>query len=311
MSKLEVAKAYLEKVKETQSTGTSFLLENKQKLTAESTKIEGNAKLSAEGKADAIQTLREKMGVEFLQTSYIRQQDVKRNAIKAKAAAEEILYAPAPKPDAKKLQRFESALKELRTHLMLSTRADSGYEALTSFIKRNIDGPYLAGVVRDQFAEIAAAITNAPEADGSLKLKLAATFERLKGDYESAEVKEARAIYEEAEAVEERPQLYSTGKIIQDAAEELFGKTHAQYINSPADFFSIEGNESLKPEDVAEEPEVEEELDIYAEREAAREEWLKLKALGDYARSLGEAAYLKEKAADLQKRADALGTSAE
>ncbi|MCM3272959.1 hypothetical protein [Paenibacillus elgii] len=246
MSKIVKAREYFEKARAISGGTDRFMLEAKKKLTAEISAIDMDQRLSEAGKREATAETRKKHAIEFLQKSHTMKQEYVTNLKKAVKEADTVIYAAVPKPDATKLQRFEAELREFKTQLMLTPRADRGYAMLTQFIGR-LDDPYMAGIVREQFADLAQPILSAAGGDADrYRLRMAQSYEKLKSDFEAPEVKEARQIFESAQAMVENPRIYSVG-IVSDAATEAFGREYGQYINNTDRFF--EANKELKPAD--------------------------------------------------------------
>lgn len=264
MSKLQSAKDNLQKARDLQYSGTRFMLEYRQQVQKATGEVERDNRLSMEGKREAKQEIRKQLGIDFLQKSHTRKQEYVSTLKKAVRDADAVVFAAIKKPDATKVQRFESELHDIKTQLLLTTNAERGYEKLTSFISR-LNDPYLAGIVRENFSELSSSILTAPGADAKIRLQLSGTYDQLKRNFETDEVREARDIMELANAMAEDPHLYTSG-IVHDSAVETFGAEYGRYIDKTDSFFAYEANSKLKPADYVDEE------DAARQREKAQQE---------------------------------------
>lgn len=263
MSKAKQARQHLITAHEIAHSSSTYILQLKQKLTEELVKIGHDPRLTAVGKQEEVAAIKKKFGIEFLQGSHTRKQKYLAEVRKAYKLADEAVYATVKKPDATKLERFESELRSLKTELLFAPNQRTAYEKLTEFV-RKIDDPYLAGRVRDEYAEISEKIMSAPgegsvrrEGDGGavplpIKHVLGELYGRLKSDYESDEVREARQILEAARAMEEDPKIYAS-PIVRDAVTQSLGTEYARYMDDTYAYFADKPD--LKPADYVDEEE--------------------------------------------------------
>lgn len=246
MSKLQNAKEYLQKAHDIRGESATFLVGFKKQVQEELEKVRENRDLSQEGQYRQSEAVKAKYGVELLQKSHTRKQEFLSNVQKAHKIADETVYASLKKPDATKLGRFESELRAFKTEILLTPSADSAARKLTEFVGR-LDDAYLADLVREQFADIAGPIISAAGGESAkYKLQLSHTFQKLRSDFESPEVKEAREVLELATGMIENPSLYP-GYISHDAVQGLVGKEYAQYLENTDAFFTKEENATYKP----------------------------------------------------------------
>ncbi|MFD2615726.1 hypothetical protein, partial [Paenibacillus gansuensis] len=189
------------------------------------------------------------------QKTHTRKQEMLANIRKAIKEADAVVYAAATKPDATKLSRFEAELRDLKTQLMLTTSAQSGFAKLNGFIQR-LDDPYLANLVREQYADIAMPIVSLAGGADSAKyrLQLSQAYDGLKSKFETDEVREAREILETAKSIEEDPKLYPPG-IVQEAATIAFGREQSVFMNNTDAYF--ERNPGERPADYVDPEKVE------------------------------------------------------
>lgn len=262
MSKLIQARKHMEKAREITHGSTEVYRLFHDKVREELDQINRNRDLSAEGRMKRKRELTEKKAVEFLQQSHTQKQRYLAEVKKARRLADEVVYSAVKKPDQTMLDRFEADLRSLKTELMFVPNQRTAYEKLADFV-RKIDDPYLAGRVRDEYAEISEKIMGAPGdigaqlgGDGgavSLPIKhvLGDLYGRLKSDYESEEVREARQVLEAAEAHLADPRVYIP--LVERTATELLGREYGSYINSTDKFF--EDKPELKPADYVDQEE--------------------------------------------------------
>jgi hypothetical protein len=245
MTKAAKAREYLQKAYDIQHASTSVMLKHKQKLTAELSAIGANNHLSGDGKTAAKAEAKRKHATELLKEAHTNRQAMRANLQKAIREADAAIYAGVPKPDATTLSRFEARLRDIKTELMLTTRATAAYDKLKSFVD-GVSDPYLAGLVRDQFGDISGTILASAGPDAAkLKLQLSQTFEHLKSGYESDDVKIAREVLETAKAFDERGRYF--GILEEQAGGGTFGVEYNRYWNDTESFF--EANPKDKPAD--------------------------------------------------------------
>lgn len=246
---IEQIKKHIDNARVAESLTTSEALERKRKVQAEMSEIMRNRDLSDVGRANAVNRLKQKHGIEFLQDAYKLKQIYMAELKKAKEGAEAIVYAKAKKPDAVKIERFEDELKALKTELMLTTRADTAKQKVNAFIQKHVkaaDDRYFAFRVRDDFQQIAAPILESAGTESAkYRAILGEMFERLDQISLSDDAREARQILDLAGGMMERGSLFS-GLVIESMTDTL-GREYASYLNKPEEFFA--DKPELKPED--------------------------------------------------------------
>lgn len=245
---IQKVREHIDKARIAESITTSEALERKRKVQAEMSEIMRNRDLSEIGRSNAVSTLKQKHGIEFLQDAYQLKQIYMAELRKAKEGADAIVYAKPKKPNAVMLERFEDELKALKTELMLTTRADMAKQKVEAFIHKHVktaDDRFFAFRVRDEFQTIAAPILETAGTESAkYRAILGEMFERLDQISLSDEAKEARQILDLADAMMERGTLFS-GLVIESMTDTLGGE-YAKYLNKPEEFF--EDKPELKPE---------------------------------------------------------------
>jgi hypothetical protein len=160
------------------------------------------------------------------------------------------------------LERFESDLRSLKTELLFTANGEHAYGKLSQFV-RKIDDPYLTNIVREQFAELTAAVSPSGSAveisldhpltgvkmQRPLKSALAEMYQRLKDNFETPDVKEARSIMESAAYQIGSPKMFID--LVTQNATDLLGREHAVYLNDTDTFF--EKHTEHKPADFVDE----------------------------------------------------------
>lgn len=246
---IQQIREHIDKARLAESLTTSEALERKRKVQAEMGEIMRNRDLSEIGRANAVSTLKQKHGIEFLQDAYKLKQIYMAELKKAREGADAIVYAKAKKPDAVKIERFEEELKALKTELMLTTRAETAKQKVEAFIQKHAktaDDRYFALRVRDGFQQIAAPILESAGTESAkYRAILGEMFERLDQASLSDDAREARQILDLADAMMERGTLFS-GLVVESMTETL-GREYASFLNNPEKFFA--DKPELKPED--------------------------------------------------------------
>lgn len=242
MSKIEKARQQIAKVHEIRSGSASFLLQTKTAITKQLSVIQSDRSLSAEGRRDKEQEIRDQFGIDFLQRAHRRKQAYQLAARKAYELADAVLYEQLPKPDDRKLLRFEIELRDMKVKVQLAANPERAAQVISEFVT-GIDDPYFANMVREQFGDI---IETVGGGDETIKAKMRRIYSDLTDRFETDEMKEARGIMESAKAAEHTA-LY-TG-IIENAALEVLGDL-GQYVNRTDEFF--EKFSALKTGDYAE-----------------------------------------------------------
>jgi hypothetical protein len=245
MANIEKARQHYQKAREIEFDSTRFFREFQDKVRQEIADIRLDRDLSEQGKFRKTEELKKKRGLEFLQKAHVRKKEYLAELAKAQKEADAIVFAALKKPDATKLERFEKDLRALKTELLLTHRADLAFRKLDEFVKR-IDDAYLADMVREQFQDLAMPIIAVAGGEAAkYRLQLAQTFDKLKGDFESEAVKEARQILETSKTLTEHARLFDP--IVEQKAVELFGHEHGQFVNRTDEYFTK--NEHEKPAD--------------------------------------------------------------
>lgn len=246
---IQKVREHIDKARIAESITTSEALERKRKVQAEMSEIMRNRDLSEIGRANAVSTLKQKHGIEFLQDAYQLKQIYMAELRKAKEGADSIVYAKPKKPNAVMLERFEDELKALKTELMLTTRADTAKQKVEAFIHKHVktaDDRFFAFRVRDEFQTIATPILETAGIESAkYRSILGEMFERLDQISLTDDAREARQILDLADSMMERGTLYS-GLVIESMTDTLGGE-YASYLNKPEVFF--EDKPELKPED--------------------------------------------------------------
>lgn len=271
------AKESLQKARDLVTSSASFFLPYKRKLGDELERIGHNPRLTKFGKDEEVATVRKLCSVEFLQAAHRRKQEYLAHVQRAIREADKVVFAAVKKPDQTKLDRFEADLRSLKTELMFAPNQRKAYDKLSAFVQK-IDNPYLAGRVRDEFAEISTRVMDASgegavkiEGDSgiisrSIKTVLGEMYVHLKSGYESEDVREARDVLECAQSMAADTRIFKS-PIVQEAAQEAFGRDYSRYLDDTDTFFSA--NPQLKPADYIDE-------EAAAERkESERSAWLR------------------------------------
>ncbi|MUG87657.1 hypothetical protein GNP92_15040 [Paenibacillus timonensis] len=251
------AKTSIERAREIEQSSTGLMLEYKRAVGAALGKIENDRRLTEEGQREAKAEAKQKLAVEFLQKSHTMKQEYVANIKKAIREAEKVIYTPPRKPDAIKHGRFEDAFRSLKTELLFATSQRAAYEKLKDFVE-NVDDPYLAGRVREDFAELTTKILSTP-GDGnlqkgtgaaavttSIRKEIGDIYDGLMKPFESDDFRGAREVLETAQMLDEDPRVHRT-YIVNDAAKETFGAEYARYINDTDSFFAAHPEHTPEP----------------------------------------------------------------
>ncbi|WP_342428432.1 hypothetical protein [Paenibacillus sp. FSL L8-0158] len=241
------AKASLQRAREIEQSSTGMMLEYKRKLSAELSQIESDRRLTEEGKQEVKAEAKQNYAIEFLQKTHTMRQKYVANIKKTIQEAEKVIYTPPRKPDATKLGRFEDAFRSLKTELMFATSQKSAFDKLRGFIEK-LDDPYLAKLVRDDFAELTTKVlatpgdgnsqkgTGAAAVTTSVRRELGEMYDGLMRPFQSEDFRGASEVLEIAQMLVEDSRIHRS-VIVNSAAEETFGADYARYINDTDSFF--------------------------------------------------------------------------
>lgn len=246
MSRLNQAREALSKARDIQNAGTRTVLEFKQRFGEEVSKIARIKGLSEEGRHIVRDEIREVLGMEFMQKSHRDRIEFIGRLRDAVTFAESFIRTSVKKPDDGILTEFEASLRELKTQLFLSTSADRALAKIDEFIAK-VNDPYLAGMLRDEFGGLATSVMGATGSNDQVRLKLSQTFERLKMEFDSEEVREARTILDAANAALADPTVYNR-YAVEATVTDMFGRAVANNINTTDQFFAKEENAAYNPE---------------------------------------------------------------
>ncbi|MGP4080975.1 hypothetical protein ACTWQL_13770 [Pseudalkalibacillus sp. R45] len=256
---LEKIKSSLEKAHQIKNTSAKFLRELQNPVRSEIAKASTDRDLSEEGRKKKADEIREQAGIEIMERLHLRKQQYTAELVKAQKAADRIVHAPKPKPDAETLRRFEKSFGSFKTELMLTPRADVAQDKLNDFIA-TIKDPYIADKVAAEFSDLASNILGGTTGDGTAKAKLglAKSFEELRNKSESDEIKEARALLESADSSLADPKFYRA-ELYREAAREIMPVEYVDYLDDTDAFYRE--YDGLKPADYVDE-ELEKEKEI-------------------------------------------------
>lgn len=282
---IEQVRQYFERARSMMELATKKAVERKRALQEEIRQVKADERLSGKGREEKIAEIKVKHGIEMLQEAYLLKQMYQAELRKARDGADAIVYAKPKKPDSVKLERFEDALKALKTELMLTTRTQDAKQKLDAFINQHIKGPedrFFALRLRDEFQAIAesvlgAARTNREDVE-SLRARLREVYEALDTQTLSEAELEARQILEAAESSMDRS-VYT--QMVKDGMAEMLGRGVTKHLDNPEKFF--EEHPEFKPADYVD-PEIEKE-----KAEKARDDmWSRLDAILDEKIARGE-----------------------
>ncbi|GGG08695.1 hypothetical protein [Paenibacillus aceti] len=240
------AKESILKAHELRNDNTRFYREFNDAIRKEITAVKEDRNLSPEGQTNKVSEIKEKRGKELMQQVYKRRQEFRAHLSEARKHAEEVIYTKIPKPDATKIDRFDEALRVLKTEIMLTHNAKSAAAKLTAFIE-GIEEPYFAHKVSEQFGELAGSIL-AVEEPGELaktRYALSQQFSGLTSKYESPEAGAARDSLETATALD---QTAFFNEIVRGAVNDTLGTYYGSYINRTDDYFAAHEDERPKEE---------------------------------------------------------------
>lgn len=155
----------LSKLKELRSRPAVITRDHIKTFRELSEDVQKDRKLSGLGREEQLDAVKKSIGQSFLTEAHKLNREYKTLAAQTKAAADSILDALPVKPDDAKVTKFNRKLNELKTDLLLSTNPRQATEKLQQFA-RDIDDPYFANQLVEQFATLAAPVIGAaPDAD--------------------------------------------------------------------------------------------------------------------------------------------------
>ncbi|HET7579769.1 MAG TPA: hypothetical protein VFK33_10845 [Bacillales bacterium] len=238
------AKEYLQKAREISGNTAKEYREWAEKVQAEISKANVDTDLSSQGREKKVAELKQKYGVELMQSAHRAKDQYQTWLKRAQREADKVANAKPKKPDAAKVERFSDGFKRLKTELMLATRPESAEQKLRDFVA-SIDEPYFANEVADQFAELVPHVTNIAGNDANrYRLKLAGMYEDLQRNHVSDDVKEAREVLEASNHALGNPKIFAP--LVEENVSEMLGGEYGRQVNEPETFF--ESNADLKPE---------------------------------------------------------------
>ncbi|EKN66039.1 hypothetical protein BABA_17387 [Neobacillus bataviensis LMG 21833] len=234
---------HIQKAHEIQQATTGQYRALMMMLKEEESKIGKDATLSELGRKQKIAELKKQHGRQLMQFAKQAKDDYQTEVIRAKGKAERFLENPNKKPDDAAVKKYERGLAELKTRVLLSTRADRAAEMISEFAK-GIEDPYIANQFRDQYAEVITPII--PQADGTVKSNLSKLYDKLESDFITDEQREAKQIIEQADSMFSAKLFNPT---VIDNVKDSYDRRVADYINTPDTFFHLEKVEAEKEQE--------------------------------------------------------------
>ncbi|SFP99133.1 hypothetical protein [Salibacterium halotolerans] len=270
---LEDAKQHLMTAHEIKAGNMGFLAQLYKDGKQQIDQINGNTKLSEEGKQEEKKEFQAEFALHAFRQMHNRKEQHNVEVQKANRIARELAYQKPKKPRGYEVERFEQDYKRLKTEIMLEPNSNRAKEKLEKFID-TYDDPYYRSVFQEDFAELTSSIlSDAGQDTSKLKTELYKKFQ----DIEPSEVKEARQLYEETnERMGEEnfflnPLMEKDSTLSQKAKfRPIMGDDNVQFIDRTSEIFEAMPDEAPKPY-VDEELDAQKRADERAEQERVRQ----------------------------------------
>lgn len=226
-------KEKLQKAYELQETSTGFYRLKAEKARQDITKAQLDRDLSPEGRIKKTAIVRRAHANELMKAAQDRKNEYVELLSEAKADAEATIKKKIKKPDEDVITDFERSLRYLKTELLLTSNYQIAEKKLSDYISQ-IDDPFLASRMADEFIEIVPHALGIASEPAKAKLKLGEMFDRLNNEFLPDDVKSAKESLGYINSALEKPKLF--GPIVESNALDIFGNDVSKKLNTPEDY---------------------------------------------------------------------------
>lgn len=236
------------KAHEVQHGITKLYVEFRDKYRTEEAKIRTSDKYTAKGKEELIDRLKRRKTAELMQLSRSQHQLHDQYIAEASKLAEELAYQKAPKADAAKKERFDTAFHDIKTELMLTSNSERAKEKMKSFIE-GLDEYEFFEAVKNDFRTLSKSIIEkaSGQEQGKLREEMRRLFEDVKTKSKTDEAREAEVLVAQTEN-DVGSGLFKNIAI--DAIRSDLGVEAADYANKPESYFKeYPDAEQIKPDE--------------------------------------------------------------
>jgi hypothetical protein len=231
-------KEYVQKAIEIRDTSSAWYRQRAEQIRSEISQAKLDRDLSAEGRLKKVAQIRQQRGDELLREVKALRDEYVQALQQAKVEAEKTLKSAVKKPSDEKITDFQRQFKRFKTELMLTNRFDTIEKKLNDFLSQQVDEPYFAQLLADEFPEIISQSLAVADEPAKARMKLADIFDRLNNDFLPEEAKEARNALEFANASLANPKIFSP--VVETNAMDLLGPV-GKYMNDPETY--LQGGE--------------------------------------------------------------------
>lgn len=226
MSKYEKMVNSLKRMQEIRGGVTQNVLDYSKLVEDQTKPIEDDIDLSPTGRIKKVKEAKMTMGAGFLELAKKLKDEYQRESVSAKVAAENILNQVPDAPSASLVQTFERKLASLKLDLKLGRTDSISLAQLKSFVEE-IDHPYFAQKLIEEYYEIIGLFENVSNLKPELSLLLASLRDKAKTD----EQKHAEDVLQMIDSEFGRD-LFTKG-LVMDTLQDTFGHEIADYANQP------------------------------------------------------------------------------
>ncbi|MEH7119077.1 hypothetical protein V7128_16925 [Neobacillus vireti] len=228
------------RAREIEESGASWYRQATEGIRKEISNIQFDPMLSSDGRLAKKQEYQGKQAAELIKLAHQRKQEYVKTLTDAKADAEQVIKRGIKKPSDEVISNFEKSLRYLKTELLLTNRYDAAEKRLNEFISQ-INDPYLASRMADEFIEIVPHALSIAGEPTKAKLKLSGMFEQLQNDFLPEEIKEAKVAIRYADyAMQNNTKIFPP--VVESNANDLLGHGMGKFLNQTDAYFAqIEG----------------------------------------------------------------------
>jgi hypothetical protein len=236
MTNINDIRKLVDEALEIKNGSTRLFREFNDSYQAKRLSIQQNRDYTPSGKQKLLESAKKRETSRLMKLARSQREEFNAKLKQAKAEADAIVHAHAPKVDPVKQERFSKRLAEVKTQIALSN-AKRGQQLFKEFLTE-IDEQAFAEQVKNDFSALVQPILNdvsGPETE-KVRHALFDAFEDVRMKAKSPEAGDAQNVAEFADAL-------LNGKffegIVEEKAEEVLGTTAKQFINEPEAYFEI------------------------------------------------------------------------